>query len=455
MNLSQTLVEAVAAIRRGFLTPLELVDSCLERIEQLEPAVSAWVTVEAEAAREQAEQMTRALDVGVEAGPLYGIPIGIKDIVDVVGMPTRAGSPLTSDQPASADATVVTRLREAGAIILGKTVTTPFACFDPPPTRNPWNEACTPGGSSSGSAAALAVGMCTAAIGTQTGGSITRPASYCGVAGLKPTFGRVSRQGIVPVSFHLDHVGTMARSIADCGVMLDVIAGPDPAGPACSNRPPLQWQPNTLPRIAPLRMGVLRPYFFDVADAETVELVETAIDKLEAAGGRRVELPLPEGFDRVLAMHRRIMACEAADYHRRQFGAPRDGYPPLLSALIEEGLAVAVSDYQEALVHQLGFHHAVERSLAEVDVLVVPATPTAAPDRSTTGDPSFNAPWSYAGVPTAAIPCGLTAAGLPVSLQLIGRPWDEAHLLDAAYWCERELAFDAVPPLLTQGAETG
>lgn len=454
MNRARTVVDAASAIRRGILTPRVLVDECLARIAHFEPQISAWVSVDADAARIEADRLTRRLESGASPGPLLGIPVAIKDIVDVAGRPTRAGSPLTSPEPASEDATVVARLRSAGAVILGKTVTTEFACFDPPATKNPWNAACTPGGSSSGSAAALALGMCTAAIGSQTGGSITRPASYCGVAGFKPTLGRVSRQGVVPVAFHLDHVGTMARSIADCGMMLAVIAGPDARDPASSNRPPLDWQPDECQ--GPPRLGVLRPFFFEVADAETTALCDGALNKLAGAGARLVDLPLPRYFDDVLTMHRRIMACEAALYHQARYGAPRPGYGPKVAALIEEGLAASQREYHEALVHQVAFRHAVEVSLADVDALVVPSTPGPAPaDLSTTGDPRFNAPWSHAGVPTASIPCALTGSGLPVSLQLIGRPWEESKLLDAAVWCERELAFADVPPLLAERAQAG
>ena len=225
------LTEAAAAIQRKMVSPLELVEDCLNRIARFEPRLSAWVVVDADAARDAARRMTGELAQGTTRGPLHGIPVAIKDIVDVAGFPTRAGSNLTDPEMVSEDATVVARLRRAGAIILGKTVTTEFACFDPSPTRNPWNLAHTPGGSSSGSAAAVATGMCAGAIASQTGGSITRPASYCGIAGVKPTFGRVSRGGVTPVSFHLDHVGVMARSAADCAALLATIAGDDPEDP--------------------------------------------------------------------------------------------------------------------------------------------------------------------------------------------------------------------------------
>jgi Asp-tRNA(Asn)/Glu-tRNA(Gln) amidotransferase A subunit family amidase len=446
-----SLLLASSKIRQGDLTPLELVADCLKQINRFDSRISAWVAVDGPGAFQTAERLTRELADGKNRGPLHGIPVGIKDIVDVAGMPTRAASSLTDAGVVSQDATVVARLRSAGAIILGKTVTTEFACFDPPPTRNPWNLAHTPGGSSSGSAAALALAMCSGAIGSQTGGSITRPASYCGVAGVKPTFGRVSRAGVVPVSFHLDHVGVMARTAADCAVLLSAIAGSDARDPAVSQREPiaLAADPATWAAPQPPRLGVVRSYFFDGADAEVAELTTAALDALARHGAQLVELSLPAEFERVHAMHRRLMTCEAADFHRSQFGAPRDGYGPGIAALVDEGLATSMADYQEALRHQMAFRHALGRTLLGVDALVTPATPTGAPaSLKTTGDPRFNSPFSHAGTPTVSIPCALTAAGLPISLQLVGPAWSEAQLLATAIWCEQHLAFTALPPML-------
>ena len=231
MDAFPPIAELVCKIRDKRLTPRELVDACLKRIERVEPDVRAWVSVDAEGARRRADELTELAARGEILGPLHGIPIGIKDIIDVAGWPTRAGSPLRDGHLAREDAAVVARLRNAGAIILGKTVTTEFAWIDPPPTRNPWDATRTPGGSSSGSAAAVASGMCVAAIGSQTGGSIIRPASYCGVCGLKPTFGVVSRVGVLPLSISLDHVGPIARCVDDLAVVFGVIADPDPVSP--------------------------------------------------------------------------------------------------------------------------------------------------------------------------------------------------------------------------------
>src|SRR6266851_5133320 len=220
-----TIHAAAEEIRQGKLSPVELLEACLQRIDRFEEKVRAWVLVDRDGARAVAKERELELHRGQWRGPLHGIPLGIKDIIDVFDWPTAAGSRLWQNSIARQDATVVRKLREAGAVLIGKTVTTQYASFDPPPTRNPWNLARTPGGSSSGSAAAIACGMCLGALGSQTGGSITRPASYCGVAGLKPTYGRVSTRGVVPLAPSMDHVGPMARCVHDLAILFQVIVG--------------------------------------------------------------------------------------------------------------------------------------------------------------------------------------------------------------------------------------
>ncbi len=442
-----TLLEASSAVRRGDLTPLALVADCADRVNRLDTQIHAWVLFDQSGAVETAERLTRELADGKYRGPLHGIPIGIKDMFDVAGMPTRCGSPLTDPRPAVVDAPVVARLRAAGAIILGKTVTAEFACFDPAPTRNPWNLAHTPGGSSSGSAAAVAVAMCFGAIGSQTGGSITRPASYCGIAGCKPTFGRVSRRGAVPVSFHLDHVGPIARTVADCGVLLEAIAGYDPQDPASpSGQAAFQRQ---APPTAPPRLGIMPDYFMQPLDAEATRATSGALDVLRGHGAQIVELALPSGFDRVHLMHRRIMAFEAAEYHRQHFGAPRpSGYGPNMASLLDEGFRLSQDEYRQALAHQVSFIAAMAITLQHVDALLTPATPEAAPaSLASTGDPRFNSPWSYAHVPTVSFPFALSSQGMPLALQLVGPEWSDARVLAIATWCEQKLGFQATPAL--------
>src|SRR5947209_18403289 len=288
-----TIHSASEAIRNGRLTPVELLEAGLERIDRYEPRIKAWVFVDRELARAQAEAATAELGQGRWRGPLHGIPLAIKDIYDVFDWPTAAGSRLWSQSIARRDATVVERLRQAGAVFLGKTVTTQYASFDPPPTRNPWNIERTPGGSSSGSAAAVACGMCFGAMGSQTGGSITRPASYCGVAGFKPTWGRVSVDGVVPLAPSMDHVGPVARCVRDLAILLRYIGGPDPRDPTCVDRPlptlltkfdDLARLERPLPQplgeiVPPPRLGRVRDLFEDMADPDVRRMMDDVAAK--------------------------------------------------------------------------------------------------------------------------------------------------------------------------------
>jgi aspartyl-tRNA(Asn)/glutamyl-tRNA(Gln) amidotransferase subunit A len=395
---------------------------------------------------------------------LHGIPVGIKDMIDVAGMPTKAASSLRATHLAERDATVVTRLRQAGAIILGKTVTTEWACFDPPPTRNPWNLNHTPGGSSSGSAAAVAMRMCMAAIGSQTGGSIIRPASYCGVAGLKPTFAAVPTDGVVPVSRHLDHVGPIARSADDLAMMLAVVYQPRqtragllqkvcPDLASDSRRSgyvdsPLLFLDNCRGFSAQSpNLSVLEEFFLEHVDPQAGSVTRAALARLQTGALARSKIELPRSFGQVHALHRRIMAVDAAAVHREAYAVQPDAFGPQVASLIQVGVATSAVDYAIALEHQSRFQSEVLALFPDDRIVVTPATNATAPDRlDTTGDPKFQSPWSYAGLPTVCIPCGLAANGMPCGLQFVGPPHSDARVLSAAAWTERQLAFDELPP---------
>jgi len=427
---------AVDLIAQGQLSPRQLVDHCLKQIARFEDQVHAWVCVDERGAVAEAERLGDLARQGRLLGPLHGIPIGVKDIIDVAGMATEAGSPLLRGRVAEQDAPVVARLRAAGAIILGKTVTTEFACFDPSPTRNPWNLEHTPGGSSSGSAAAVALEMCMGALGSQTGGSIIRPAAYCGVAGLKPTFGRVDTAGVVPVSRHLDHTGPLARSATDLWTMFAVMTGTEDQA---LDLPPLS---------APPTISVIGEFFLQQADDAVRDVMVAASDALLKSGAQLQMLSLPESFVLALAMHRCLMAVDAAETHLQTFTDHHDSYGPRVRALIEDGLSTPAIDYALALRHQEQFRRDMEAIIREDVIAATPATPTAAPaGLDSTGDPSFNSPWSHAGLPAVTIPSGLTPDGLPCGLQLIAPPHQEQRLLSVAAWCEHALAFRAAPPL--------
>ncbi len=444
-----TILEASQRIRRGEMSPLELVRACMDRIDAVDPRIRAWVVVDREAALSAAREAEAEARAGRWRGPLHGIPLGIKDIVDVRGLPTRAGSRLLTDAPpADRDATVVSRLRQAGAVILGKTVTTEFACFDPAETRNPWNLAHTPGGSSSGSAAAVASGMCPGAVGSQTGGSISRPAAYCGVVGCKPTYGRVSADGFVPVSFSLDHPGPFARTAADAALLLRAMSGYDPRDPVAAPEPVDDCVAACAPdEDRPPRLGLVEGLFLDRADEDVRRGLEAARRAFESHGAGVAVARMPETFGEAHRMHRILMCVELAAVHRPRFQDRKADYRPGIRGLIEEGLALSAADYAEARRHQLRFKVSTQETLTGFDALLTPAAPTPAPrDLTTTGDPVFNSPWSYSGLPTVVLPVGLAQNGLPVAVQLIGRAFREADLFRVAAWCERAVGFGARPP---------
>lgn len=424
-----TISNLATAMKSGEETSESIVRRCLSQIDEQETDLRAWVIVDHDGAVEQARQLDKERAAGTLRGPLHGIPIGIKDIVNVAGFVTGAGSPWFARQaPAACDAALVTALRNAGAVLVGKTVTTQFACFDPPPTRNPWNSERTPGGSSSGSAAAVAARQVPVAIGSQTGGSITRPASFCGVCGLKPSFGTVSLSGVVPVATSLDHPGPIGRTVSDLQITLAALTGR-------SEVPPSEE------RQQPLRLGRLRGFFEDRTSSEMASALNTALDRLMGSGVQVFDIEVPPEFADVLIHHKRVMACEAAAWHRTSFAKHRDEYGPCVASLIEEGLAASAVDYLAAREHQAALTTAMNALAAsgDVDALVTPATTGAAPDTSTTGDPCMNAPWSYTGMPTVSFPVGLSDDGLPLAIQLAGTRSGDFPLLDVAAECESRL----------------
>jgi aspartyl-tRNA(Asn)/glutamyl-tRNA(Gln) amidotransferase subunit A len=434
---------AAEAIRQGKLSPVALLDRCLDRIDRYEERVRAWVVVDRDGAKQQARRAEAEIKAGHWRGPLHGIPIGVKDIIDVFDLPTAAGSRLWKDSVARQDATVVRRLRSAGAVIMGKTVTTQYASFDPPPTRNPWKASRTPGGSSSGSAAAVACGMCLGALATQTGGSITRPASYCGAASIKPSFGRVSTQGVLPLAHSMDHIGTMAGCVRDVRTIFQAMAGTDPLDAERELSYVDQAEP--LSPGAP-RLGRVHALFATLAEPAVTALVDRAVAVLEKKGAKVKDVALPGSFDEVLTRHRTVMAVEAAQYHEDRLRRHPEDYSPCITQLLNEGLACTAPEYARTKEHQKLLSLEVASTIAPGEVLLTPATTSAAPDAATTGNPAFNSPWSYTGLPTVSFVAGWTDDGLPLALQLIGRPNTESELLAIAEWCEEALAVSRREP---------
>jgi len=445
----RTITSAAEEIRNGRLSAVALLQECLKRIDRHEPRVRAWVLVDRERALDEARRCDQEIQGGQYRGPLHGIPLGIKDIFDVFDWPTAAGSKLWQNSMARQDATVVQRLRQAGAVLVGKTVTTQYASFDPPPTRNPWKPERTPGGSSSGSAAAVACGMCLGALGSQTGGSLTRPASYCGVATCKPTFGRVSTHGVLSLAASMDHVGPMARTVRDLALLLQVIAGLDLYDPHCCSEP----APNFLrgAKSRPLRLGRLRDLFEQRAEPVVRGMMDRACEGLTKAGVVIQETPLPAAFAEVVARHRIVMAVEAAAYHELRLRRHPEDYGPCISALLEEGIACLAPEYARTKEHQRQLAVLTDACVKGVDALLCPATTCPAPDAATTGDPAFNSPWSYVGFPTISFPVELSPDGLPLAVQLVGGRWGESHLFATAMRCEEILAgAGSEPPLVSE-----
>jgi Asp-tRNA(Asn)/Glu-tRNA(Gln) amidotransferase A subunit family amidase len=457
----QTIVGIGWAIREGRVTCVDVLDRCLEQVDDWEPKVHAWVVLDREGSLEQARALDYELKTGKDRGPLHGIPIGIKDLFDVQGLPTACGAKRWVDRIADIDAEAVWRLRKAGAVIMGKTVTTAYACLDPPITRNPWDLERTPGGSSSGSAAAVACGMCFGALGTQTGGSITRPASFCGVAGMKPSKVEVFdlSDGLLPFAPSLDHVGPIARTVDDLRLLFlavserrrrrtDEAAAREarefsarilrfPGSFAHESR--TGEQEDRIPRETALRLVRFRGFFDRRAEASVRSVFEDALRVLAAHGVEIIEQDDPVDFDQVLKNHGRVIAAEAAGVHSDWLDEFPDDYPSRIRELILEGRSASALEYLKAKDGMMDAGRMITRAIGQEDseILITPATVGTAPARSTTGDPALNAPWSYTHLPTVSFPIGIASDGLPVAVQLVGRMMGDPELLSEAASCEQ------------------
>jgi Asp-tRNA(Asn)/Glu-tRNA(Gln) amidotransferase A subunit family amidase len=425
------VTEAAERIRAGDWTSAGLTAACLDRVDELEPQVHAWVHLDARAALAEARMRDADVAAGRPVGSLHGVPIGIKDIIDVAGMPTRAGAAAFAHTLPTVDAPLVARLRDAGAVILGKTHATQFAYRDPAPTRNPWSLAHTPGGSSSGSAAAVAARMVPAAIGTQTVGSILRPAAYCGVVGCKGAFGAVPLEGVVPLSRALDHAGAIARSVADTTLLESVLTGY-----------PIEIVPVDAPRI-----GVIRPSV-DRAEPGLRRHLEALAVRLGDAGARVEEIELPAAFDDLADAGRVLLEAGAAATHEAWFAAHAAEYAPTIRDLVLAGQSRSPAEVAAAERVRATAREAWAGLAAMVDVLLTPVAVSTAPTLAEgTGDGSLCAPWSTLGVPAIALPSGLDDAGLPFAVQLVGATDDLGRLLGVAAWCEGVIGFEARPEI--------
>lgn len=460
-----TVAEAARAIARRDLSPVDLTRACLARIEARNPALNAFVTVVPERALEEAARAEAELLAGQHRGPLHGIPVGLKDLYDTAGIETAAGSAVLRGRVPDRDAAAVARLREAGAVILGKTNTHEFAwgtTTNNPhtgPTRNPWAPDRIPGGSSGGSGAAVAARLCPAALGTDTGGSIRIPAALCGVVGLKPTFGRVSRAGIIPMSWQFDHAGPITRTVEDAAILLGAIAGYDPADFATVPVPVPDYAAALVPDIRGLRIGVPRDQFFGLLDPEVLVAVEEALETLRGLGAAVEDVDAGFTREQVISAWR-LVNVEGRLYHAPWLEQQPEAYSEELRNVLLQPLPEPL-DLSAAYLASYEIKEGVRRVLETVDLLAAPTTMR--PASRIGEDPvevegvqlstgaafaSLTMPFNLAGIPAISIPCGFSAEGLPIGLQLAGRPFDEAAVLRAAF--AYECAADwrrRVPPL--------
>jgi aspartyl-tRNA(Asn)/glutamyl-tRNA(Gln) amidotransferase subunit A len=461
MDLTQLLHApirvAAAALRRREVSAAALTEAALARIAERNPLINAYITVTAEAARAAARRADEELRAGIDRGPLHGIPVGVKDLFDVAGVPTTAGSPLFQGRVPSEDATAVARLRAAGAVLTGKHNTHELAygttTINPHTgaARNPRNPARITGGSSGGSAAAVADGMCFGALGTDSGGSIRGPAALCGVVGLKPTYGRVPLTGVVALAWSVDHAGPLARTVEDVALLLTAIAGFDPRDPTSADVPTPDYFADLERGVQGLRLGLLRAPQSVRAEPAVRAAVEKAAHRLADAGAEVVEVQAPL-LAEADAVSFTIMGAEAAAYHLERLRA----YPEQFGADVFERLATGATlpavDYIQAQRARALLTAQVEGWFARVDAVLLPAAARTAPEigpdaaRQMRAYPSPRRPFNLTGHPAVSVPCGIDALGLPIGLQIVGRYWDETTVLRVAAAWERLAAEAPAPP---------
>ena len=431
--------EAAKRIREGLLTSQELVESCLERIAQVDEKIQAWTFLDEKHARDQARAADEAKASGSAIGPLHGIPVGLKDIIDTADMPTENGTVLHKGRTPRQDAAVVKMLRAAGAVILGKTVTTECAYFHPGKTRNPHNPEHTPGGSSSGSAAAVAAGMVPLALGSQTAGSVIRPAAFCGAYGFKPTHGLIPRSGILALSRTLDHVGLFARSVEDLALLLEQLQGYDELDPDTRPRARIAFGDISReePPLEPMFAFIKTPHW-ERTDPDTKE----AYAELQETLGKQVEeVELFPSASEAWDWHRTIMEAEMAANLEPLWLAGRDKLSEKLRSLLERGRETKALDYQRALRRIAPTVESLDELFQQrYDAILTPsALGTAPKGLGSTGDPVFCSIWTLLGMPAITLPLMQGQNGLPLGVQLVGRKGYDARLLRTARWLEKKV----------------
>jgi aspartyl-tRNA(Asn)/glutamyl-tRNA(Gln) amidotransferase subunit A len=461
-----SLAEAARRVKARQVSPVELTQACLARIEAENPRLNAFITVTAESALAMARQAERDIQRGRWIGPLHGIPIGLKDLFDTAGVRTTGASGLFKDRVPTEDASVVKRLKAAGAVILGKLNLHEFAYGGSSvisffgAVHNPWDLAVSAGGSSGGCAAAVAAGLCFGALGTDTGGSIREPAACCGIVGVKPTYGRVSTTGVIPLSWSLDHVGPMTRTVEDAALMLREIEGPDADNGAFLGIHRPDYAGELSRPISSVRVGVLRDYFFEGLHPEIAGAVEQALAIIKSLTRVTLEVPPLFGdasYTSIMQPYVTLLTAEAYAYHRDTVMRTPDAYQAPTLQRIRAGAQVAASDYILAQRELRRIRASV--TLPGVDVLATPTVPVPPfPIAALRADPDARGrelvmlrntrPFDFLGLPAVTVPCGFTTTGLPVGLQLVAQANDELMLLRVAHACERASATSARRPMI-------
>jgi len=455
-----TLTEATRLLAAGKVSPVDLVDACLARIGRLDGSVHAFITVCADEARSEAEKSARRYASGTPLGPFDGVPFALKDNIETKGIRSTSHSKLLIDNVPAQDAHIATKLKGAGGILIGKTATFEFALGGPswdlpfPPALNPWSPEHLPGGSSSGSGAAVGARFVPAAVGTDTGGSVRWPAAVCGLAGLKPTYGRISRRGVHPNTFSIDHCGPMTRTVEDCAVMLGVAAGFDPLDPGSIDEPVPDYAAALTGSVAGLKIGLIRHWYNDTATPEVVAAVDAAIGKLRELGAvvEEIELaPLQDYVD----CKTTISTCELYAVHEKDLKTRPQDFGRLLRTRVIAGGLIRAEDYVQAMRWRAELTTKLLATFSRFDLLATAGWLTPADPADPNGFDFFKKrlivtmPFSVAGIPALSVPCGFTSQGLPLSLQIAGKPFDEATVLRAGDAYQRATEWHLRKPALT------
>jgi aspartyl-tRNA(Asn)/glutamyl-tRNA(Gln) amidotransferase subunit A len=460
--ISRPIAQLAPLIQSKQISPVEIFAEVLERIHKLQPALNSFITITEEEGRKAASEAETEIGRGNYRGPLHGIPISIKDLFATRHVRTTAGSKVLAKWVPDFDATAVARLRQAGMVLIGKTNMHEFAygvTNDNPhygAARNPWDRSRVPGGSSGGSAAAVATSQGTASLGSDTGGSIRIPSAACGTVGLKPTYGRVSRYGAIPLAWSLDHAGPITKTVEDAAIMLGALAGADVMDPTASSRPVPNYRKEMMSGVRGLRVGIPRKYFFENIEPEIRQTVDAAIHELEKLGMTTIEVDIPN-LDSCAAMEAYITLVEATSYHETYLQRQAEDYSPAVRTSLEAGRYLLGTDYVKSQRARTLLQHNFNQAFNKADVIVSPTLPAFPPRIGEEVVQSgqlheyvvdaflrFNIPYDLTGFPAISVPCGFMSNGLPVGLQIAGKAFDESMVLRVANAYEQSTTWHLV-----------